>query len=117
MPRAKTRKKPKALTPYIKTMHELFERADKGDEGARKVCVGCLRNLGCDHLADHGYRKDEKTGRYTVPKWLRFYRGLMLYLGSLVGEYGMTEAQAFKDLLAEVNAARYYSHDVSLESD
>lgn len=48
-----------------------------------------LRNMGCEHLAADRH----STGR----------DGLNRYLMSLVGEYGVPEAAAEREVLAEIN--------------
>jgi hypothetical protein len=93
--------------PKFASFSDAYRRADAGDERAQRAFIGCLNNLGCDHLADHHKQ---------IPVlWKRCYHALRSdYIGSLVGEYGIPEHQAERDILAELNCARDYSDDVKL---
>lgn len=54
---------------------------------AEELLLGFLRNVGCDHLL-----------RGNGPRG-----AVESYLMSLVGEYGVSERQAERDVLAEIN--------------
>lgn len=88
------------------SLRDSYRRAEAGEVAAQKCIIGCLNNLGCDHLArpQKGY-----------PKWRRHYLGLMEYLGALVSEYGERESTAERELLAELNAARTCCDDIEVE--
>ena len=88
---------------------DAHQRATNGEELAQKSIIGCLNNLGCDHLAEKS-----KYAPSDEPKWKRYWRGLQEYVSALVCEYGETEAKAEKEVLAELNAAQKYSDDVVL---
>jgi len=90
------------------SLSDAYSRAMSGEEDAQKCIIGCLNNLGCDHLASSGYPGEKSE------KWQRYYRGLQEYISALVGEYGVHEDKAEKEILAELNAARSYSDDVLL---
>jgi len=90
-------------TPGYPSLSAVYEAARGGDSTARKMLRAALTNLGCEHLA-------AGPGE----RWERSYRGLVAYVSALVGEYGMSEGRAFKEVLAEVNAARGYCNDSDL---
>jgi hypothetical protein len=102
-----TTKKPKAIKRFA-TWNDLKERCDAGDEQSQRCVIGALENLGGEGLAD-------QVDRGNIAKWERYWRGLQSYMGSLVGEYNMSEAKVERDVLAEINNARTYSDDVDLE--
>jgi hypothetical protein len=95
-----------AIAPFTSIRHA-YMRAELGEEDAQRCLIGCLSNLGCDHLAD-------QRGQVKAPRWRRYYFGLIEYIGSLVGEYGESEYQAENDVLAELNMARTYSDGIDL---
>lgn len=91
------------------SLTDLYDRCEAGDQDAQRVCIGTLLNLGCDHLATPGSPITKND-----PKWLLYYRGLLRYIDSLVGEYGLSEVEAFREVLKEVNSIRGYCDDISL---
>jgi hypothetical protein len=95
------------------SLRDAYDRAKAGDEAAQRCIIGCLSNLGCDNtLANQGHNL-----KYGASKWVRHYRGLDEYISALVGEYGMTETKAEKEVLAELNSARTYSDDIKLTDE
>lgn len=102
--------KAKKPAPKFKNLADAYRQCEAGDMLAQKCVIGCLSNFGCEHLAS------DPRNPYTGggPKWLRYYRGLEQYLMSLVGEYGETEADAEKELVAELNAAVGYADQVEV---
>lgn len=97
--------KPKKL-PLVKTWSELYKLCADGDERWQRVVIGALSNLGNPTL-NYNPAKGE-------PLWRCAYFGLQEYIGALVGEYGETETQAEKSVLAEVNNVRDMCDDVKL---
>lgn len=91
--------------PKFKSLPDAFKRAQDGCETSQRAIIGCFNNLGCDHLV---------TRSKTQPKWLSYYQGIQTYIGSLVGEYGVSETKAEREVLAELNSARIYSDGVIL---
>lgn len=93
----------------FKSMHDLYQRCDSGDEQAQRICIGALQNLGCDHLAEPSKRCAPDR-----PKWYWFYRGMEQYIEALICEYGVHEDKAFREVLAEVNNVWDCCDDVKL---
>ena len=91
----------------IKSLNDLRIKA-KDDERYQKLAIAGLSNLGCEHLAI-------AERRYTKSKWEAYYGGLMSYVSSLVGEYGVSESKAFREVRDEVNNVIDCIDNVNLE--
>lgn len=99
--------KPKKI-PAIRSLSELYRLADGGDERYQRLCIVALNNLGCDHLATGKQWKNS-------PKWKAYHHGLGQYVDALVGEYGETEDDAFRQVLEEINNVRDCIDQAQLE--
>ena len=113
----KTTKKKKSIAK-VKSLSDLWDRANgetKTAENYQRLCIVALRNLGCDHLAEAHKGAGDKPLFNDPPKWRAYYDGLIDYVGSLVGEYGISEDKAFRDVRDEVNFVRDCIDQADLE--
>jgi hypothetical protein len=102
-----TRKKTAKTPRKFKSLSDAYLQANGGDALACASVIGCLENFGCEHLVPDG----PQAGRV---KWLRYWSGLQQYMMSLVGEYGESEADAEREVLAELNNAVGYADIVKI---
>ncbi len=93
----------KSKTKKFASLTDIYQRARDGEVMARLCIIGALSNCGCDHLAP----KQSERFYANRPKWERYKQGVSAYLDSLVCEYGVKEAKAEREILAEMNMARY----------
>jgi hypothetical protein len=95
----------------FKSLRDASTRADAGDEVAQRCIIGFISNTGCDHLMT-SHRK--MYGDKERTKWQAAWMGLNEYISALVGEYGVPEVKAEKEVLAELNNAFSYQDTISL---
>ena len=100
----KTKKK---LIAKVTSLNDLYQRANDNDD-YKKLCIVALQNLGCEGLA-------EDNRKYHDAKWRSHWDGLVTYVGSLVGEYGVSEDKAFRDVRNEINFCRDCIDQATLE--
>lgn len=87
--------KPAKPLPRIRHLHELYSRCTAGEPRYLAWAAGAVQNFGMERLL-----RDATPGQCAATTVLADYHC------SLVQEYGMGEAEAEKEIVAELNGIR-----------
>jgi hypothetical protein len=77
-------------------MSDLHKRAKDGDVAYQRLCVLALHNYGCEHL--------KGSAKHYPEEWAQCWQGLSQYWDALVGEYGIPEDKAEREMVQEFNS-------------